>query len=733
MAHHSDDGRLVRFGVFELDVCRRELRRGGRRIHLQDKPFDLLACLVARPGEIVSRDDLQHHLWPDGTFVVFDDSLNAAVRKAREALGDSADVPRFIETVPRRGYRFIVPVERAPGRPADLAGGVEAPPAAVQRSPASEPARTPSRIRLIVPALAAALAFLAGASWSFVSLARTNGPADSTVRFRLSPPPQTHFPTDGPRVAVSPNGRHIAFVAEPGPPPASRLIWIQSLDSPAPRPLAATAHAFDVFWSPDSREIAFVAFGMLHRMAVDADASTPLGPAHQSSGGAWSAASGILVPRADAAGLDLVAADSAERTEVSATDLARDEYAHRFPQFMPDGRTFIYLALSRRPELSAVYLQRLGSPERTFLMPARSKVEFVAPGTLLFVRDDRLFAVPFDPARRALGGRSVEVASGVFVGVEGTAWYSASAHGVLAFTGPVVPQKRDIRWVGRSGQLLGTLKGPDHCVAVSLSLDDRWAALECRDPVTSAPDIWLSDLAAGRTFQATTSPANDERPIWSHDSKSIVYARHGAIEAPADLHEMEVATPGEGRPLLVTDHHSEHPSSWSAASNVILYEQEGNAGRQDIWMLPVGARQPRAWLATPSHEQDAVISPDGRWVAYESDRTGRLEVFVRALDKPDAGEWQISIKGGRRARWRRDGRELYFVSPEWQIMAVAITWSETLAHGTPRALFEVPGRIAAAGTAPAFAVTSDGRRFLIAAPADVMTDPPVTVVTNWHP
>jgi DNA-binding winged helix-turn-helix (wHTH) protein len=361
---------FVRFGVFELDLRQRELRRQGRRVHLQDKPFDLLALLASRPGSLITRDEIQHHLWPADTFVVFDDNLNAAVRKAREALGDSADNPRFIETVPRHGYRFVAPVEAM--HTPEMVGTVTAHPLSDSNSgpvPAAQAAGTRARSMLV--AAGAMLAVLLGLGWSFMQPDR-DGTEESTlgardlIRFRLTAPPGHRIPPGGPRLAVSPDGQHVAFVAHVEPA-VGRRVWIQSIDAPAPRAVPGTEEAFDVFWSPDSRALAFVAVGMLRTLHLDGGATQVLGKADGSSGGTWSTESGLLVTE-ESGGLVLFSPAGGAPQPVTSLDPARAEKMHRFPQFLPDGKTFIYLAESRERERSAIFLAQLGSPGRTHLL-----------------------------------------------------------------------------------------------------------------------------------------------------------------------------------------------------------------------------------------------------------------------------------------------------------------------------------------------------------------------------
>ena len=731
--HGVDDG-FVRFGVFELDLRQRELRRQGRRVHLQDKPFELLAYLISRPGQLVSRDELQRQLWPADTFVVFDDNLNAAVRKAREALHDSADSPRFIETVPRHGYRFIATIEPLPS-PVTPAFRVadQGPVAPIAGAPHRAPAASPpgSRANAIPTVLGAAIALL-GLGWA-VTRPDDVVSRDPLVRFPLTPPAGHAIPPGGPRLAVSPDGRHVAFVAHLEPA-VGRRVWLQSFDAPAPRPVSGTEEAFDVFWGPDGRSLAFVAVGMLRTLDLSTGVATPLGLVDASSGGSWSADAGLLATEGLDSGLLLFSPGGGAPTRVTSLDETREERWHRFPQFLADGRTFLYLAESRRRELSAVYLARLGEPGRRHLVDTPYKAEFVPPDRLLFVKNGRLVSQRLDVTAATLTGSLIDVATDVFTSLTGEAWFSSSPAGVLAYAGPPPPEPRDLDWLADDGHRLGTLALDATCVDIAISPDDRHVALGCRDAPFGPPDVWLAEIGSGGARRLTTHPAGDGGPVWSPDGRTIFYARSRGARMEADIYALDTASPLDTRPILAGDGTSEHPAGVSPDGTLLLFEQEGNVGKEDLWVWPARTGEgARPWLATRHNEHRAAISPDGRWVAYESDRTGRPEVYVRALAAPEDGEWPISARGGRRPKWWRGGRGVFFISEDWQVTLAEPGPSGAWDDVVTRVLFELPGRRQPPGMPPAFDVTSDGRRFLVGPPPMSADDPPMTVMLNWRP
>jgi serine/threonine-protein kinase len=349
------------------------------------------------------------------------------------------------------------------------------------------------------------------------------------------------------------------------------------------------------------------------------------------------------------------------------------------------------------------------------------------------MRNSRLVSQRVDLTSMTMVGAPADVVSGVHGSETGEAWFSSSSSSVLAYAGAVPPEPRDLAWFGADGRRLGTLTVPATCVDIALAPDDRQVALGCRDATFGPLDVWLAEVGSGRAQRLTTHPAGDGGPVWSHDGRTIFYSRSRGVRMEADIYTLDTASPENPHQLLAADAASEHPSSLSPDGNLLLFQQEGNVGKEDLWVWPTNGGKARPWLATPHNEHRASISPDGRWVAYESDRTGRPEVYVRSLAAPDAGEWPISTTGGRRPKWQRDGRAVYFVSEDWQMTEAVPGASGRWADVTTRVLFELPGRTQPPGLPPAYDVTADGRRFLVGPPPMAHGDPPVTVVVNWRP
>jgi len=711
----------LRLGPFQLDLRARELRKDGQRVPLQDKPFELLAAVVERPGEIISRDELRHRLWPADTFVVFDDGLNTAISKARDALGDQADTPRFIETVPRRGYRYIGPIDDT--STAELESKTPAIEAPVQQ------ARPWLRPRAYVY-LAATATVLAAAIWA-VREWRASTP--QVVTFHIQPPPSTYFPSGVPGVAISPDGSQVAFVAVSGSDRVGRL-WLQSLHSSTVRPLAGTEGASETAWSPDGQALAFRRNGQIARYDLRRGTVELVCEARNGTGLSWGARSDLLFASGPGHGLYRVAAEGGVPAAVTTPDAAREETMHTWPQWLPDGRSFLYVSIGKRPADRGVYLGRLGDPKPRLVVSGSNKAQFTRPGFLVYSRDNRIVAQRFDPATASLSGAAVEIATDVHARpVDGGAGFSVASTGVLAYSRPARHPQRELVWVNPTGQPITTVGAADAYASFYLSPNGRFVVLQRLDVESDppAPELWLLDLVRGVRTQLTNNPGNDEGGVWASDSQQFLYARHPGMHRPAEIYLKRVSDPEKDDPLLQIDGVSVHPFDWSTDGRFILFGLMQKNGTQDIWVLPRDphvARYP--WLATASDEAEARFSPDGKWVAYEADEDGRREVFVRSFDPPGS-RWRVSAEGGRTPQWSRDGKTLYFKSEDHRLMAVRVNTNRGFTTDAPQPLFELRRLTQVQQWGTPYAVSTSNQRFLVGSVVDEGGDSPITVVLNW--
>ncbi len=589
--------------------------------------------------------------------------------------------------------------------------------------PAPLVARRRSRERLawgVAAVLAAATIALAA-----VHFARPR-PLLRAVRSSILPPEKTtyHFISDaGGPPAVSPDGLQIAFTARDSTGKAS--LWVRSLDSPAARALAGTDGAMYPFWSPDSRNIGFFADAKLKKIEAAGGPTLALCDAADGRGGTWNKDGVILFEPHFSEPLFRVAATGGKPAPMTKFDESRRETTHRFPAFLPDGKHFLYEAGSHsvgtESELHAIYLGSLGGEASKLLVNARSKALYAA-GHLLFVRQKTLMAQPFDAKSGKLSGDpfpivgNVQDDPGFF-----TAVFSVSDNGVLAYqeTGGSIDQFQ-LTWFDRGGKKLESLgpKGP--LWSPRISHDGRRVLFAIGDP----GDLWLEDMARHVSTRLTFDPSDENFPIWSPDDSRIVFMSRRT--GGGDLYGK--ASSGSGsEELLFSSPLGKAPRSFSPDGRLLLFTSLNPKTKYDFDVLSLPDRKVTPFLHTEFDEFHGEFSPDGRFVAYASNESGRLEIYVQPFPGP-GGKWQMSTTGGTAPVWRRDGKELFYLAPDHKLMAVAVRTGTTLEAEAPQPLFEAriredPDRH--------FDVSADGQRFLIVTPLGDDSTPPITLIQNW--
>ena len=593
--------------------------------------------------------------------------------------------------------------------------------ASIEPAPAAYPNTTSRRERLIWASLVVVFALAA-----MVLAMRAFGPVPAPPELRLNivTPPLLDS-----SLAISPDGRSLAFAAGQ----SNRwLLWVQSLESGTARPLPGTDGGRLPFWSPDSTSIGFFTEAHLKRVNIGGGAPQVLASIVTPGGGTWHGDTIVFARNSSVGPILRMPAGGGEAVPV--THPAAPELGHRHPQFLPDGRHFLYAATTGG-RATRIYVGDIDGSTAVLLLEADGSPVYSGSGHLLFIRNTTLFAQEFDAGARALRAASVPI--GEDVAVSGTlvqSAVSASATGAIVYrTGAWVGRRRLV-WVDRSGKVLG---GPAHgdLDGVSnpwLSPDGRRLALHAT--TNGNVDIWLLDISRGVFSRFTSDPLPDALPVWSPDGRHIVFtALRGGTP---DLYVRAADGSGEEKPLLALPG-AERASDWSRDGRMLLFKATDSAsGASDIWAFPF-ADPKKAFLVVngPADNRDAQFSPDARWIAYQSDESGRPEIYLQPFPGP-GGKERVSTAGGTQVRWRPDGQELFYVDAENALTAVPIRLPSAggaLTIGAPTRLFAA--NLVQAGLAVArqqYVVSPDGQRFLM----NTIDDPPgpsqITLLLNWN-
>lgn len=610
---------------------------------------------------------------------------------------------------------------------------------------------TPSGSRLGLTgriAFGAAVVFaLLAATLAFIHI-REKTPMQEVVRFQIPAPEESAL---SPALTVSPDGRKLAFMATG--PDNIRHLWIRPLDSLAARIVADVGPgSIFPFWSPDSSSLGFWTQGKLKK--VEASGGSPqtlCDVPGRFYGGAWSP-DGVIIFGYAGGGLWQVSADGGTAGPLTKLDPARREDLHAFPSFLPDGRHFVYLRTSTNREINGIFVGSLDAkPEQQTSQQITatqheavyvSSIQSRKNGYLLFMREETLVAQPFDMERMNLTGNTVPLLGQVQVGTNSAyAFFSASSNGVLAYRSGIFANTR-LTWYDRQGEVVGMAGEPAQYIQIELSPDDTQIAIARRDPLAVDKggqngniDIWLRELARGISTRFTFDLGAERMPMWSPDGSTIAFTSDR--DGPYNLYQKPSSGAGNDEALLKSGE-DKFLQDWSPDGRFLLYATQSHGTGLDLWVLPLTGdnHKPSLYLKTELNEDHARFSPDGRFVAYTSSESGKNEIYVRPFPAPLGGKWMISTDGGFQPRWRRNGKELFYVSANAMLMAVEVNLSPVFKAGIPKALFPVSYHGGDNG-ATRYDVTTDGQRFLInsmitAPTSGDPTSPPMTVVLNWQ-
>jgi Tol biopolymer transport system component/predicted Ser/Thr protein kinase len=583
--------------------------------------------------------------------------------------------------------------------------------------------RRKTRERIAWAAAVLGLLVAVGASIALWAIYET----PQVVRSSLLPPDGARFEPGYGAMVLSPDGTRLAFVAsgEDG----TRMLWVRSLSALTAQPLAGTEGAGHPFWSPDGRFIGFFSGGKLRKIDASGGPPQALCDAPSGRGGTWSADGTILFTPSISDVIHRVSASGGTPVPVTAFDESRGETSHRHPEFLPDGQHFIFVARApaETPDTEggfAIFATSLDSAEKAPIVATRASARYAASGHLLFLRDQTLVAQAFDPGTFELSGDAVPVAENVSRGRRSEAIFSVSDTGLLLFQAGAASDSRLV-WLGRDGREGSAIGKPADYDAPALSHDQKRVAVAINDPQTQLGDIWVLDIERGTSTRLTFDPADDTWPRWSADDRTIYFQSRRSGQADvyskssSGTGTAELVYGSEGMDVL-NSLSPDGATGWLASTNT-------TAGTGfDIYRIDLESRKAEAFLQTPFMEGNPEISPDGRWLLYQSNESGRLEVYVQSLLE-DGGKWQISTDGGSRPKWTREGREILFQAPDRTLMTVEVRLEPTFSPGIPEALFD-PGERSLGGQQ--WDVTPDGSRFLVNQPIE-QPDEPLTLVQNW--
>lgn len=562
-----------------------------------------------------------------------------------------------------------------------------------------------------------------GLAWAY--FARTSTSDARVMKLSILPPEKATL-IAGQAPTVSPDGTHLVFVVTDAT--GRTVLYVRALDALAAQPLGGTDGGTLPFWSPNGREIGFFAGGKLKKIDIAGGQPVTLADAPVPRGGSWNQDGVIIFTPSPPAPILRISAAGGAPTPINSVDVEHGEFPRWFPQFLPDGRHYLFLLFGgKKTGTRVISIGSIDSKETKTVLTTDFSAIFAKPGYLLFRREAMLMAQKFDADRLELSGDPFPVAEQIgFDGITYQILVSASDQGVLAYAS-LGAGKTQLVWFDREDRKLGVVGASGDYSDLSLSPDGKRLAFFRVDPDTGNADIWLMDLTSGAPSRFTFDTAVDFTPIWSPDGERIIFA--SLREGAPNLFQKMANGAGQEETLYKSPL-PKLPSDFSTDGRFLLCGTIDPKTRFDLSVLSIGGDHKwETFWQTPANESRAMFSPNGRWVVYESDESGKKEIYVQSFPASGA-KWQLSVSGGSQPRWRRDGKELFYLGGDRKVTAVDVnTEAPTFAHGTPRALFET--RISKETAGDQYVVTSDGQRFLVNTLAEDGAYAPINVVLNW--
>ena len=553
----------------------------------------------------------------------------------------------------------------------------------------------------------------------------------------ILPPEKSTFAYFAGPVAVSHDASSLAFVATTSE--GRDVAWVRPLGSLEAQALPGTEGASYPFWSGDDRSIGFFAGGKLKTVEVKGGPVVTICDAPGARGGTWSPA-GVILFATTWSGIHRVPSSGGTPSEITKPDALRGEMSHRWPYFLPDGNHFAYLAanfVTGAKETAEIHLGSLDSRETKLLLHARSNAAF-ASGHLLFVRDRTLMAQAFDEKRLEVQGQAFPIAGGVqFDELTWRGVFACSPKGVLVYQGGNAGANSRMVVLDRAGKEIKTLGSPADFNNHRISPDGRRVAIGVLDPSVVNFQLWIYEVSQDKETRLTFGPYRNSFPVWAPDGSRVVFSsnRGGAW----DIIEKRSDSTGS-EDVVLRSEANKYPSDWSADGRFIVYSSTGHAGKAktEEWILPrFGEGKPHVFLGGDFNYGEGHFSPDGRWLVYSSDESGRAEVYVTPFPK-GGNKWQVSVAGGSNPRWRGDGRELFYMAANSDLMAAEVDPRESIFRvGAVRPLFRLllktgASRLDLSPTAGqiGYDAAPDGKWFLVNSPP-AGSPPPLTLITHW--
>lgn len=705
---------LVRFGPYEADLAAGQLRKSGRRIRLQEKPFQVLVALIERPGEVITREELRQRLWAGDTFVDFDQSLNTAINKLREALGDSATKPRFVETLPKRGYRFTFPLEPGQGTGSELGDA---------RSALASVPEAVTRAHAHLWQAATILFGLAALSFAILWFRQPVPVTEAPLRtFTLPLTEQAFFP------AISPDGRHVAYITGSR---GSQRLWVQDLDRKEPRVVAqGDLTPATPIWSSNSKSIAFLMGNEVKRIPAfggPAETVCRLGSGVY-TGGSWTV-DGSTLFLTQFRRLFRVSAQGGTPELLFELDSPDNGRALSDVHALPGtgNRKVLYTVLETlaRAVPGRIIANDL-STERREALGCGDRAVYSPSGHILYekVSPPGIWAMPFSIESLRKEGEPFLIA-------DGASSPSVSRDGTLVYLESGGAGLHQLVWRDRQGNHRGSVGQPQYLIRCpTLSPDGRSVVVSAEE--NHNRDIWIHQVDRPVKIRLTSHERVETWPIWSPRGDRVAFS--SGRSGGRDLYVMPAD--GSGDPVLLhgSPEFAEYLTDWSADERGLLFARYvGGETEFDFWRLQLNEAgsgyEEIPVLCGPFNDFPGEFSPENRLVAYSSDESGQYEIYVCKL--PDCRNRQrVSTSGGSQPRWRRDGKELFYVEGD-KLRAVPVSTGPTIMIGSPRTLFSSPGLSYNPSQVLSYDVSPDGERFVIAEQVEKKPLGAIRVVQNW--